>query len=120
MINFLAASKCEIDGLASVLHYAVIVINLIRIIAPLALIIWGSIDLLKGIIAGDDKKVAAARKPFIQRLISAILIFLIPWIVNFAINTFVSDGSDWKACYREATESEGLEGGVTSNPANLK
>lgn len=94
--------SCEIAGLENIMHYAVIVINVIQIVVPIALIIFGSIDLLKGIIAGDEKKISAARKPFIQRLISAILVFLIPFIVNFAINTFVSDATAWKSCYRAA------------------
>ena len=46
MINFLAEGVCEVEGLENILHYAVVVIRLIQIIAPIALIIWGSIDLL--------------------------------------------------------------------------
>ena len=104
MINFLDAA-CEIEGLENILHYAVMAIKVIQIVAPIALIIWGSIDLLKGVIAGDDKKIAAARKPFIQRLISAIIILLIPWIVTFVINAFVDDGNEWKKCYNAAKDA---------------
>ena len=104
MIDFLTvnANPCGVKDLENLIHYAVVAINVIQIVAPIALIIWGSLDLLKGIIAGDEKKIADARKPFIQRLISAIIIFLIPFLVNSAINAFVADGSDWKTCYKAA------------------
>lgn len=117
MINFLA--DCEIEGLENILHYAVIVINVIQIVVPIALIIFGSIDLLKGIIAGDEKKISAARKPFIQRLVSAILVFLIPFIVNFAINAFVRDATAWKTCYKNARDADKGTKVNSSHPEDL-
>lgn len=122
VIDFLAKSRkasasCEVAGLEQVFHYAIIVINVIRIAAPIALIIWGSIDLLKGVIAGDEKKISAAKKPFIQRLVSAVLIFLIPWIVNTCITFFVSGESDWKKCYDAAQKSSGLD--KTYDPSDI-
>ena len=92
-------------GLAGILYYAVYVVKVIQIVAPIALIIWGSIDLLKSIISGDEKKISAARKPFIQRLISAIIIFLLPWLVNAAIGFASGDSSknsDWRRCWTAA------------------
>lgn len=115
---FLAAD-CGIAGLESIFHYAVLVIKVIQIAVPIALIIWGSIDLLKGIIAGDDKKISAARKPFIQRLISAVIVFLIPWIVVTVLNTFTKDAnSGWQKCYKAATKSTGGTK-VDSNPGTV-
>ena len=127
LINFLNTNNsqvgvtngCEIPGLENILHYAVLIINVIQIVVPIALIIFGSIDLLKGIIAGDEKKISAARKPFIQRLISAILVFLIPFIVNFAINAFVSDATAWKTCYSQAREAKNGTKVNSSHPETL-
>ena len=96
-------AKCGIDGLEAVFHYAVLVIQVIQIAVPIALIIWGSIDLLRSIISGDEKKISAARKPFIQRLLSAVLVFLLPWLVSMVIG-FASDdaNADWKTCWKYA------------------
>ena len=109
MINFLTvnAYPCGIKDLEQLLHYAVVAIKVIQIVAPIALILWGSLDLLKGIVAGDEKKINDAKKPFIQRLISAIILFLVPYIVNFAINSFVtsSDSAMWKECYKASIGS---------------
>lgn len=117
LIPFLEGNACVQKELVPIFHYAVVVIQVLQIAAPIALIIWGTLDLLKGIIAGDEKKIAAAKKPFIQRLISAVIIFLIPWIVNTAINLFVSDANGWKACYNKAKESSGISG-TSSDPGN--
>lgn len=97
---------CGIDGLEDIVHFAVVAVRVIQIVVPIALIIWGSLDLLKGIIAGDEKKVKDARKPLIQRFISAILVFLIPWIVDSAINAFAEtdEAADWAKCYSEAAK----------------
>lgn len=102
---FFLANECE--GVASVVGIAKMVVNVIRIIAPIALIIWGSIDMLKAIIAGDDKKIAAARKPLIQRFVSAAIIFLIPWAFN-AVITMISgneDSSQWIKCWNSSDAS---------------
>lgn len=109
MINFLdtitfdGSANCA--GLSAIVYYGVYVVKVIQIIVPIALIIWGSVDLLKSIISGDEKKISAARKPFIQRLISAVIVFLLPWLVN-AIIGFASgdssDNSDWRLCWKDA------------------
>ena len=120
LIPFLAdAGTCDAPEILPILYYATKVVTILQIAAPIALIIWGTIDLLKGIIAGDEKKISAAKKPFIQRLISAVIIFLIPWIVNWAIDLFVSDTVNWKACYSKARDASGFSG-VSSKPDSVK
>lgn len=115
LIPFLAAGTCDAPEILPILYYATKVITILQIAAPIALIVWGTIDLLKGIIAGDEKKISAAKKPFIQRLISAVIIFLIPWIVNWAIDLFVNDTVDWKTCYSKARDAKGLTD-ISSKP----
>ena len=104
-VNFLAigdgTQPCA--GISSIVYYGVYVVKVIQIVVPIALIICGSIDLLKSIISGDEKKISAARKPFIQRLISALIVFLLPWIVNLVIGFASEEGNnDWKACWKDA------------------
>jgi len=112
MINFLENNNIEVGngtagscyGLSAIVYYGVYVIKVIQIVVPIALIIWGSIDLLKSIISGDEKKISAARKPFIQRLISAVIVFLLPWLVNAVISFSAGSGAnnDWKSCWKSA------------------
>lgn len=101
--------SCGIEGLENFFSYAVTIVRVIQIVVPIALIIWGSIDLLKGVIAGDDKKIKEARKPFIQRFISAVLVFLIPWILDAVLTAFVDvdDNANWANCYSKAAQKVG-------------
>ena len=113
VVSFDPTKDCA--GIAGIVFYGVYVVKIIQIIVPIALIIWGSIDLLKSIISGDEKKISAARKPFIQRLISAVIVFLLPWIVNVAINFATGkdddkNKADWKTCWTKAWESRGISG----------
>lgn len=118
-VNFLDIfDKGDCAGIAGIFFYGVYVVRVIQIAVPIALIIWGSIDLLKSIISGDEKKISAARKPFIQRLISAVIVFLLPWIVNMVIGFTTGkedDEADWRKCWKAA-----WKGGAPdiSNPGN--
>ena len=104
MLNFLDAA-CGIEGLEDIVYYGVLVIRVLQIVAPIFLIIWGTLDFIKAMISNDERKILEGRKPFIKRLISAILIFLIPWIVDFSITHLVSDSSNqWIKCYQVASK----------------
>ena len=103
MVNFLAP-VCGIEGLEDIVYYATVVVKVLQIFAPIALIIWGSVDFIKSIIAGDANKMAAARKPFIQRLISALIVFLIPWFTNIILNGLADAGNQWATCYSVASK----------------
>ncbi|MBR4350616.1 MAG: hypothetical protein IKP98_00085 [Bacilli bacterium] len=86
-------------GFGEIVYYTSLVIKILQITAPIILIIWASIDLLKSVIGGDEKKIMEMRKPIIQRFISAAAIFLVPWLVSTIVNNF-SSNADWLVCWR--------------------
>ncbi len=103
MITFLVGELCPEDSdLLNVLSLIRTIIKYLQILIPIALILWGSIDMGKAVIAGDEKKMKEAQKPFVQRLISALIVFLIPFIVNLVINLVTNNASEWKACWNKA------------------
>lgn len=105
MLEFLA-DRCTLDNsVMDVLKLVKTIVNWLQILIPVGLILFGTIDMGKAVIAGDEKKIKEAQKPFIKRLISAAIVFVIPFIVNLTINLLVSDGSEWKACWNQATTS---------------
>lgn len=109
MISFLAdvANNCtNNDGLLNVLKLVRMIIRYLQILIPIALILWGTIDMGKAVIAGDEKKMKEAQKPFVKRLISAIIVFLIPFIVNLTINLVLEDANDWRNCWNAAGEGD--------------
>lgn len=60
----------------------------LRIIAPFLLILFGSIDFFKAVIAGDVKKQQEARIKFPKRLIAFLLLLILPFIVHLFFTMF--------------------------------
>ena len=106
LLEFLDAVCPYTEGVAAnqnimdILAIAKTVVRILQILVPIALIIWGTVDLGKAVIAGDEKKISEAKKPFIQRIIAAVIVFIIPWLVEFVLG-YVSNG-EWAACWRDA------------------
>ncbi len=68
------------------------IITIIKIVVPILLVIFGSLDLVKGVIASKDDEIKKGQQIFIKRLIAGALVFFVISIVQLVIN-FVA-GSD--------------------------
>ena len=80
-----------------------VAIRIICLAAPFALIIFGSLDFFKAIIAGDEKEMKAKRKPFIGRLVSAIIVLLMPTIINIVMKVVSKNfQSTFAECWNNA------------------
>lgn len=74
------------------------VLNLFRIIAPIAAIGLGTVDFVKVIASGDaDKEMKNAGKRLGYRLIAAILLFLIPTILAFILDVFLGNNDGYNS-----------------------
>lgn len=91
-------------GVLTVVYYIRLVVKILQIVIPVALILWGTIDMGKAVIAGDEKKMKEAQKPFVKRVISAAIVFLIPLLVSLAINIIPSADGSYKDCWNLANE----------------
>lgn len=80
------ALETECGGLLPILRLVYNVINILRIIIPIVLILLGTIDLGKAVIASDDKEIKSAQSMLIKRLVYAALIFFVPLIVYVIMN----------------------------------
>ena len=69
------------------------VITVIKIVVPVLLVIFGMIDLVKGVIASKEDEMKKGQQMFIKRLISGALVFFVVTIVQLIIS-FVSDEDD--------------------------
>ena len=63
-----------------------LIIRIIQIAVPILLVIFGMIDFAKSVVAKNEDDVKKYRKNFTSRLVSAIVVFLIVWIVQFAVS----------------------------------
>lgn len=94
-------------GVLTAVYYVRFVVKVLQIIIPIALILWGTIDMGKAVIAGDEKKMKEAQKPFIKRIISAVIVFLIPFIVTLVINIIPDSNQEFKSCWNSAASKPG-------------
>ncbi len=86
------------------------IINIIWIGIPIILIILGSIDLGKAVISSKEDEVKKAKKAFINRLIYAVLVFCVVWLVTFIFDQVAKLGltdvnqdnaTTWKECWKQ-------------------
>ena len=75
-------------SIANVVYYFVLVF---QILGPVALIIWGMIDIAKGVVAGKDDDIKKGQSAFAKRLTTAIIMFLVITIVRFLLNLLSTD-----------------------------
>lgn len=67
--------------------------NLLKIITPIALVLFGMLDFAKATVAHDDSAISKTGKKFIQRLIAGLAVFLVFTIVQFAANLLAKAGA---------------------------
>ena len=83
-------------GLLSVFGVVGNIISFIKIAVPIILILMGSIDLTKAVMASKDDDIKKAQSTLIKRAIIGVVIFFIPTIVTLLLN-LINQNSD-NAC----------------------
>lgn len=80
--------------LGPVISFLKAILGIIQWGVPILLIIMGSIDLGKAVMASDDKEIKGATSKLIKRAIAAVAIFFIPLIVNLLIGMVGTSGAN--------------------------
>ena len=96
------------DAILTMIYYVKLVLRILQIAVPIGLILFGTIDMAKAVIAGDEKKMKEAQTPFIKRIVSAIIVFLIPYIVSVVVGLVTSNG-DYKGCWDAAEKAQSFD-----------
>lgn len=71
---------------------------ILSIFAPILVILFGTIDYAKAVIASDMEKMEKSKKNFPKRLGLLILFILVPIIIKIIIGIFVQDGTSLMSC----------------------
>jgi len=78
------------------------ILPIFRVIIPIALILFGTVDLGKAVIASDEKEIKEAQSKLIKRFIYAALVFLMVTLVTLVMD-LVAQGADgtnmWLDCW---------------------
>ena len=109
MFQILEVSCSSLSPIIGVLKHGFMPI--IQIGIPIILIVLGSIDLGKAVIASDDKEVKAAQSRLIKRCIYAVAIFFVVTIVQLLTSLLSNmqndetgnvDANSWWTCWKQA------------------
>ncbi len=81
-------------------HLILWALKIIRIIAIALLIVLGTIDMGKAVLAAKEDEMKKAQKTFIKRIIACICVFLVPTFVNIIMNltNTAFEGKDYEIC----------------------
>ena len=102
-------SNVQIDTKFTTITHTVILI--IQIAVPVILVIFGMIDLMKGIMAQKEDEIKKGQQTFVKRLLAAAIVFFIIAIVKLVF-TFVADDKNGNMlncanCFINGTKRDG-------------
>ena len=70
------------------------VVNIIKIIVPIFLIVFGMLDMGKAVMSNDEKVMKEAQGKLIKRVIYAIIVFFVVAIVQFLVSLLSKNGAE--------------------------
>ena len=70
------------------------IINILKIITPIIIIIFGMIDLVKGVMAQKEDDISKGSKTFVRRLLLGAFVFLVFVFVEFIIGLVAPKSSN--------------------------
>ena len=75
------------------------VIRILQIAVPIIIILLGTIDLGKAVMAGDDKVIKESQKMFLTRLIYGVIVFFVIFIVRAVFSIVGDNNATSSACW---------------------
>lgn len=78
---YILLEACQHPGVLRVIYFASLILDIVFTVLPIGLIVMLLVDFSKAVIVSDEKTVKGT-KIVIQRIINAMIVFCIPWIVS--------------------------------------
>ena len=107
-MNFLMGT-CNLFGdpkanytFIQVIGTARLIVRVMQIAIPILLILMGTIDLGKAVVAKKEEDITKNRGMFVKRILTAILVYLLPLLVNLIIGYVSND--KWYDCWQAARD----------------
>ena len=94
---------CNDPSVAGIVSTIKTIYNLLKYATPVILIILGSVDFLKAVVAAKEDEIEKNKKRFINRLLLAVMIFLLLSVFQLITNILGSSGANesnsWLSCW---------------------
>ncbi len=114
----LTTNVCENVPILRILYFIEQLIKIVCFIIPMLLIVITTINLSKNIIANKEDEMTQNLRLVIKKIINCVIIFLIPGIVEFAINTLGNFNVDFKNCTKITLDK--IEKQIKTNKAECE
>jgi len=105
IMNTAFDTLCGTGGTGRVIiDFVSTILTVIQIAVPILLIIFGSFDLAKAVMAGKEDEIKKSQGTFIKRAIAAIIVFFVPIVVNIVLGlvpmgeTETGKAITWQEC----------------------
>lgn len=95
---------CDSPEILSAMKYVKLVINLVKVLVPIILILSISIALVRTVSGKADEELPKVLKSSVNKILAAVLVFLVPTLVNTIIATMDAESIDFASCLNNATE----------------
>lgn len=96
---------CQKSNVLELISFILKALKLVCVIVPIMLIVFVTIDFIKGI-AGSQDEIKKIFSIVIKRIIYAVLIFFAPLIVNVIVGILGDLGIDYMECIENATDEK--------------
>ncbi len=93
-----SSSLCSESGVLKSFRFIGYILFIIKILIPVILIIMGSINFGKAVLDSNNDSVKKAGITFATQIVSAVVIFLIPTIVNFVFGLLPQENVSYENC----------------------
>ena len=91
------------------------IVALFKIIIPIILIVFGSFDFIKAVMAFNEKDMKVKQKQFFRRIVGAMLSFFVVTLVEFVVE-IVANTSDYTSCIACAVADKKYCGAEVERP----
>jgi len=99
-------SICSNQDMLTLMGIIKKVITILQIAIPIALILFGSIDLFKAVVAQEEKAIKEAQGMLLKRFIYAVVVFLVFILVRLIMSLVGND--EWRQCWDNANSNSKL------------
>jgi hypothetical protein len=90
---------CNQTGVKKSFRFLGYLLFVAKILVPIILIIMGSIDFGKAVVAGNSDALKKSSQKFVTRIIAGVVVFIIPTIVYFVFGLLPATSNNYSACY---------------------
>lgn len=100
---YILLDACQHPGVLRVLYFGLLILDIVFTVLPIGLIVMLLIDFSKAVISNDEKTVKGT-KIVVKRIVNAMIVFCIPWIVSVFMNLLngAGLGEEYASCITNA------------------